>query len=103
MWFFDDDSDDEDDGKPRRIGLLDIQQSTTITQRDEKKNDVEEEDPLDAFMKGMNKEANDTKKRNGYDSTTLKFGGRLGVENEDEATSHWAGRCCCCCCCCCCC
>ena len=92
MGFFDDDSDDEDDGKPRRIGLLDIQQSTTITQRDEKNNEDQDEDPLDAFMKGVNKEANDTKKRHGYDSTTLKFGGRLGVENEDEATSHWAGE-----------
>lgn len=96
MGFFDDDSDDEEDRKPRQIGLLDLQQSTNATTSDDK--NEEEEDPLDAYMKSLNDETNNAKQGKGgdreesLDSTSSQFGGRLGVENEDEATSHWVGE-----------
>ena len=104
-WF--DDSDDEDDndnedvGRMRQIitGSPEIR-STSINTTKDAENNESEEDPLDAYMKTLETAANTTSsvKKNDTDhrgascsgaagdaSTT----GRLDVDNEDEATSHW--------------
>ena len=65
-----------------------ISENDSITKKEDildKKEEEEEEDALDAYMKSLgNSESETTKKRPSSPSI-----GRLDVENEDEATSHW--------------
>lgn len=68
-WFDDDDDDDSEENLP-------------VKKNHQIKNVLgteEEEDPLDAYMKGL-----DTTAKNSHCRS-----GRLDVANEEEATSHW--------------
>jgi ATP-dependent RNA helicase DDX42 len=99
-WFDDSDDDDDDDNEDgrmrQRIGSPEKQSTSINTTKDDEKSESDE-DPLDAYMKTLEKVANTTSvKKNetdhggascsGAGDTTT---GRLDVENEDEATSHW--------------
>ena len=90
MGWFDDDSDDdeEEQKRPRKIGLHDF---TAETNTKNETNDNEEEDPLDAYMKSLDAVAakNSEKKNEIEASAASPTGGRLDVDNEEEATSHW--------------
>lgn len=97
-WFDDSDDDDEDErARQRKIGFPD-EQSILLDTKDGGKDD--EEDPLDAYMNTLKKTVNNDVKENESDkassssgarddTTASQSGGRLDVENEDEATSHW--------------
>ena len=104
-WFDDSDDEDENDNKDvgrmrQMMGSPEIQSASISTTKNDGNNESEE-DPLDAYMKTLEKAAANTPssaKKNDTDhggascsgapgdaSTT----GRLDVDNEDEATSHW--------------
>jgi len=89
-WFDDDDDDDEEEKVPsyKQISKEEKEEdpldafmvgiNSTIQQQACTKEEEEEEDPLDAFMGTL---SNKNKKR--------KVEGRLDLDNEEEATSHW--------------
>jgi len=85
-WFDDDDddSDEEEQKRPRKIGLHDFTAETTTKNE---KDDSEVEDPLDAYMKSLDTVA--AKNSEIEASGASPTGGRLDVDNEEEATSHW--------------
>ena len=92
MGFFDDSSDDEDRTTRQTIGFPDIQSLEKSTKDDKNDN---EEDPLDAYMKILNNDVDNSANKNDSDSdhdsgnAASASQGRLDVDNEDEATSHW--------------
>jgi ATP-dependent RNA helicase DDX42 len=99
-WFDDSDDDDNKDERKRQpIGLLDDNLPTGINTKSDE-NDSEE-DPLDAYMKTLNKATNNSVTKSEGDrassgdcdasAAASQSMGRLDVENEDEATSHWMG------------
>jgi len=83
MWFDDDDDDDDDeDQRTRQRQALD-KKATTI------KND-DEQDPLDAYMKTLeDKSSSRIHNNNTSKASASASEGRLDVECDDEATSHW--------------
>lgn len=98
-WF--DDSDDDEDQRRQEIGSPGGDLGTNTEQAGE----IDEEDPLDAYMKTLDKAAsksdnndkntseNDASdSRKGDTNATSMSGGRLDVENEEEATSHWVNK-----------
>lgn len=75
MGWFDDDDDDDDDEEDKRPKF-----GSFAALKKDGDNDEEEEDPLDAYMKSLASNKEETRKPRSE---------RLDVENEDEATSHW--------------
>ena len=99
-WFDDDESDDEDveDQRIRQKEALTFK--TTSNNNDGNDDDDEEEDPLDAYMKTLQDKDKKPAKQNPNDDNNFtntataasKSGGRLDVECDDEATSHWVNK-----------
>ena len=99
-WFDDDESDDEDeeDQRIRQKEALTFKSATS--NNDGNDDDEEEEDPLDAYMKTLqdkdkkpaNKTPNDDHNFTNTATAASKSGGRLDVECDDEATSHWVNK-----------
>ena len=99
-WFDDDESDDEDeeDQRIRQKEALTFKSATN--NNDGNDDDDEEEDPLDAYMKTLQDKDKKPAKQNPNDDNNFtntataasKSGGRLDVECDDEATSHWVNK-----------
>lgn len=99
-WFDDDESDDEDeeDQRIRQKEALTFKSATN--NNDGNADDEEEEDPLDAYMKTLQDKDKEPSKQNPNDdnnftntaTAAFKSGGRLDVECDDEATSHWVNK-----------
>lgn len=75
MGWFDDDDDSEEEEEP---------QTMAAAENDEH----EQDDPLDAYMKSLDAAANNDAATT---TTSTARTGRLDMDNEDEATSHWHG------------
>ncbi|MGK3734410.1 MAG: ATP-dependent RNA helicase DDX42 [Bacillariaceae sp.] len=101
MGWFDGDESDDDDEEDQRIRQ---KESLTFKAATNNNDDDDEEDPLDAYMKTLqdnhkptNKTPNDddnnfTNTNTGTATAASKSGGRLDVECDDEATSHWVNN-----------
>ena len=104
MGWFDEDSDDDDEAAKTRkpLVLLDLDSDPlsssvhpgTGSPGEKESTENEEEDPLDAYMKTLNKVPAGTTTDEGPDSslkaaTTKRKASRLDLDNEEEATSHW--------------
>ena len=103
-WFDDDESDDEDE-EDQRIRQKEALTSKSATNNNDGNNDGnddddEEEDPLDAYMKTLQDKDKIPAKQNPNDDNNFtntataasKSEGRLDVECDDEATSHWVNK-----------
>ena len=99
-WFDDDESDDEDEEDQRIRQKEALAFKTASNNNDGNDDDEEEEDPLDAYMKTLQDKDKKPAKQNPNDDDTFtntataasKSGGRLDVECDDEATSHWVNK-----------
>ena len=99
-WFDDDESDDEDEEDQRIRQKEALAFKTASNNNDGNDDDDEEEDPLDAYMKTLQDKDKIPAKQNPNDDNNFtntataasKSGGRLDVECDDEATSHWVNK-----------
>ena len=99
-WFDDDESDDEDEEDQRIRQKEALAFKTASNNNDGNDDDDEEEDPLDAYMKTLQdkdkkpakQDPNDDNNFTNTATAASKSGGRLDVECDDEATSHWVNK-----------
>ena len=99
-WFDDDESDDEDEEDQRIRQKEALTSKSATNNNDGNDDDEEEEDPLDAYMKTLQDKDKKPAKQNPNDDNAFtntataasKSEGRLDVECDDEATSHWVNK-----------